>query len=67
MVRSIVGTLYRVGIGKLSPECLQEILESKNRLSAYDTATPRGLFLMKVFYNEDEWGSFSISGVPFHI
>ena len=67
MVRSIIGTLYRVGTGKLSPECLQEILESKNRLSAYDTAPSCGLFLMKVFYAEDKWEDFSISGVPFHI
>jgi len=67
MVRSIVGTLYRIGLGKLSPKCLQEILDSKNRLNAYDTAQPHGLFLMKVFYKENEWKEFSISGVPFHI
>lgn len=67
MVRSIVGTLYRVGTGKLSPGRLQEILASKNRLNAYETAPPYGLFLMKVFYNEDEWKNFSISSVPFHV
>lgn len=67
MVRSIIGTLHRVGIGKLSPESLSEILKSKNRLNAYDTAPSKGLFLMKVFYNENEWEKFSILGVPFHI
>ena len=67
MVRSIVGTLYRVGTGKLSQEQLGEILESKNRLKAYDTSPARGLFLMKVFYAENEWDNFSVSSVPFHV
>ncbi len=50
MVRIIAGTLIYVGIGKLKPEDVSGILESKDRRRAGITAKPQGLFLVEVFY-----------------
>jgi tRNA pseudouridine38-40 synthase len=50
MMRSLVGALVAVGEGKLSPQAVKAILESKTRTAAVKTAPPEGLFLMKVFY-----------------
>lgn len=50
MVRSLVGVLVSVGEGKLSPERVAEILQSKKRTEQVLTAPPQGLFLAKVFY-----------------
>jgi len=50
MVRSIAGTLLRFEESGLSPGCLQELIESKNRLLTGPTAPPQGLFLWKVDY-----------------
>jgi tRNA pseudouridine38-40 synthase len=50
MVRNIVGTLVEVGLGKLSANEIQKILQSKDRSRAGSTAPPQGLFLMKVMY-----------------
>jgi tRNA pseudouridine38-40 synthase len=50
MVRNIVGTLVYIGLGKIAPETIKEILVSKNRMLAGPTAPPHGLFLKKVLY-----------------
>ena len=50
MVRSIVGTLLQIGLGKYSSERFKEILESKDRSLAGDTIPPHGLFLESVGY-----------------
>ena len=50
MVRSIAGALYAVGRGRLTPEDIAEILESKQRTHRIVTAPAKGLFLDKVFY-----------------
>lgn len=50
MVRIIAGTLIYVGIGKLSPEDVSAILESRDRRRAGITAKPQGLFLVEVRY-----------------
>lgn len=50
MVRSIVGALVDVGLGKLSYEDLGKILESKRRTQRVVSAPAKGLFLEKVFY-----------------
>lgn len=49
MVRRIVGTLVEVGKGKIEPEEVKEILESKDPKRAPYTAKPYGLYLHKVF------------------
>ncbi|MDI3533667.1 MAG: tRNA pseudouridine38-40 synthase [Thermosediminibacterales bacterium] len=50
MVRIIAGSLVDVGEGKLPPERIVDILESKNRLLAGKTLPPQGLCLEKVIY-----------------
>jgi tRNA pseudouridine38-40 synthase len=50
MVRSIVGTLVEVGLGKRTPESLTTILHAHDRSAAGRTAPPQGLFLMRVDY-----------------
>ena len=52
MVRIIAGTLVDVGIGKIKPEDVKNILEAKDRLKAGKTLPPTGLYLVKVEYEE---------------
>ena len=51
MVRTIAGTLLDVGRGKLSPEDVSAILESRDRREAAATAPPEGLYLLSVLYD----------------
>ncbi len=50
MVRSMMGTLIYIGIGKLEPNIITEILETQNRKLAGKTAESRGLYLAHVYY-----------------
>jgi tRNA pseudouridine38-40 synthase len=50
MVRILTGTLLYVAQGKISPQDIPEILQSKDRTKAGPTVPPNGLFLNKVFY-----------------
>lgn len=50
MVRIMVGTLLEVGLGRMEPEQVREILEAKDRKVAGPTAPAKGLCLMKVDY-----------------
>ena len=50
MVRSIVGTLVEVGLGKRPPEEFHSIISARNRSAAGKTAPPQGLFLIRVDY-----------------
>lgn len=50
MVRIISGTLVDVGIGKLQPEDIPNIIESKKRENAGKTLPPQGLYLVSVEY-----------------
>ena len=50
MARNIVGTLIEVGRGRIAPDKMNAILESKNRDNASPTAPACGLFLEKVTY-----------------
>ncbi len=52
MVRIIVGTLIKVGCGKLKYNNIIDIINDKNRESAGFTAPPQGLYLNQVFYGE---------------
>lgn len=51
MVRILTGTLVDVGLGKIPPERVGEILEAKDRLAAGETAPAQGLCLMEVDYS----------------
>jgi tRNA pseudouridine38-40 synthase len=51
MVRIITGTLVDVGIGRLTPAQVTEILASLERVNAGRTAPPHGLELLEVRYD----------------
>ena len=50
MVRIIAGTLVEVGVGKIEPNEIKTIIESKKRENAGKTLPPQGLYLVKVEY-----------------
>ena len=50
MVRIISGTLVDVGMGKILPEEIQEIIKEGKRERAGKTLPPQGLYLVKVEY-----------------
>ena len=50
MVRIIAGTLVDVGIGKIKPDEIPEIIKIKKRENAGKTLPPNGLYLLKVMY-----------------
>ena len=50
MMRNIVGTLLITGDGKIAPEDVKKILESRDREKAGPTAPAKGLFLQKILY-----------------
>lgn len=52
-VRTIAGTLLKVGQGKIPPEYVKEILESKDRNLAAQTLSAHGLTLVAIRYHED--------------
>ncbi len=50
MVRIIMGTLISVGMGKLSPKDVINVIESRDRAKAGKTMPSKGLYLKKVMY-----------------
>lgn len=52
-VRSIVGTLERVGAGAWAPDRVAEALEARNRAACGPVCPPQGLYLTGVRYPED--------------
>lgn len=50
MVRTIVGTLVAVGLGRRKPEWVQEVLEARNRSAAGENAPAQGLVFWEVSY-----------------
>lgn len=50
MMRILVGTLVEVGLGRMAPGEMEEILEGKNRELAGPTMPGQGLCLMEVVY-----------------
>ena len=50
MVRIIAGTIVEVGLGKIKPEDIPNIIESKDRTKAGKTLPPYALYLVKVEY-----------------
>ncbi|RSD21508.1 tRNA pseudouridine(38-40) synthase TruA [Mesobacillus subterraneus] len=59
MVRILVGTLLEAGTGRRDPGSMQELLAKKDRTQAGKTAPGHGLYLWKVFYDEDAMESGS--------
>ena len=50
MVRIIAGTLVDVGLGKIEPEELTQIIAGRDRTAAGHTAPPGGLYLAEIYY-----------------
>lgn len=50
MVRIIVGTLVDVGLGRMAPQRVAQILASRDRGQAGITAPPQGLTLLRIDY-----------------
>lgn len=50
MVRSLTGALINVGLGKLTPGHIAELIRTRKRIPTVVTAPPQGLFLVKVKY-----------------
>ncbi|MGL4772818.1 MAG: tRNA pseudouridine(38-40) synthase TruA [Clostridium sp.] len=50
MVRIIVGTLIEIGKGKIEPQNIVDIIESKDRKNSGPCIGPNGLTLEKVYY-----------------
>lgn len=55
MVRNIMGSLIKIGIGEEPVSWINELLAVKDRTKAAATAKPNGLFLVEVDYPK-EWG-----------
>lgn len=51
MVRAIVGTMLNIGLGKITLEDFQTIIESKDRNQAGFSVPAHGLYLTKIEYN----------------
>ena len=50
MVRTIVGTLVAVGLGRRKPEWVASVLEARNRAAAGENAPAQGLVFWDVSY-----------------
>ncbi|MFN3136606.1 MAG: tRNA pseudouridine(38-40) synthase TruA [Allomuricauda sp.] len=53
MVRAVVGTLLDVGMGKMSPEDIHNVIASKDRGEAGVSVPAKGLYLTKVSYPKE--------------
>lgn len=58
MVRILSGTLIEAGLGKRSPESLEEVIRSGDRRQAGFTAPPGGLYLVEVYYGGEDQQTF---------
>ncbi|OGT38822.1 MAG: tRNA pseudouridine(38-40) synthase TruA [Gammaproteobacteria bacterium RIFCSPHIGHO2_12_FULL_38_14] len=52
MVRNIAGVLMKIGAGLKPPLWMKEVIEAKDRRYAAETASPAGLYLVQVKYQE---------------
>ena len=55
MVRSIVGTLVDVGLGRLNPASIPVILEARDRNASGQVAPPTGLTLWRIGFDGVRW------------
>ena len=62
----MTGTLLAVGAGKFNADEVKTLLETKDRTLGHTTASPSGLFLVKVFYEPDELQNFVLTSLPYH-
>lgn len=57
-VRSMVGTMLELGKRGIDKEEMKSILDSKDRSRALKTASPCGLYLARISYDESEYAWF---------
>lgn len=62
-VRSMVGTLVDIGLGRLAPDCIPAVLELRDRAAAGRVAPPEGLVLWAVGYDGERWDAPTSTGV----
>ena len=67
MIRCLTGALLECASHRMTKSELKSLLEARDRTLGPTTASARGLFLVKVFYGEDEWRTFEVDNVPFFI
>lgn len=68
MVRSLAGFLAEAGRGqKCRPEDCQKILAAGSRPPTVKTAPPQGLFLARVFYDQQQWLDYRPVLPPFSV
>ena len=60
-VRSIIGSLERVGAGQWSPDRIQHALQARNRAACGPVCPPQGLYLTQVTYPETPFPLAQIS------
>lgn len=53
MVRNIAGLLVDVGLGRIEPAKIPELLAARNRRLIGKTAPPQGLCLEEIFFDEE--------------
>jgi len=63
MVRLMAGTLVEIGLGRADPGRIEELLESRDGDKGGPTLPPRGLFLVRITY-EDEPEALCASEFP---
>lgn len=66
MVRIMAGTLIAIGQNRLSPDCINEALETQNRLVLGVTAPPNGLELTRIYYDLDGERAPGVAGYEEH-
>ena len=59
-VRSIVGTLERVGAGSFAPDDVKQMLAARDRQACGPVAPPQGLYLSHVTYETDPFAQSSL-------
>ena len=57
MVRRLTGVLVEIGRGRLDPGSARRLVEEEGAPAAALTAPPSGLFLERVYYEEDARGA----------
>jgi len=61
-VRSIVGSLHRVGTGGWAPDDIKRALEARDRAACGPVCPPQGLYLTGVGYPEDPFTAAAVDG-----
>lgn len=65
MVRIMTGTLVDIGRGKLSPDCMADIMNAGSRAAAGHTAPPQGLYMARVYFDEQSLLTVKSAGGPY--